>query len=153
MTAGWADREAIRALLRTQRLGALSTQGAGQPYASLVAFAATGDFRHVLFATSRSTRKYGNLAADPRAALLLDDRSEGRGALGAGTAATATGRAEEVPPGDREACRGTYLARHPHLADFVADPGCALLRMRVEEWVLVRRFQEVVRVPGDLPEE
>lgn len=150
MSTGESEQSAVRELLRTERLGVLSTQGGGQPYASLVAFAVTEDFRHLLFATSRSTRKYRNLEADSRVALLVDDRSRGLGDLGAAAAATATGRAEEVPGPEREACRRAYLARHPHLAEFVADPGCALLRLRVEGWVLVRRFQEVAHLPPEL---
>lgn len=150
MTAGEADRGAVRRLLENQRLGVLSTQGGGQPYASLVAFAPSEDGRFLLFATPRATLKFRNLATDPRAAVLVDDRNEGRGALGAAAAATATGRTEEVPEAERESFRHAYLARHPHLAAFLGDPDCALLRLRVEAWTLVRQFQEVSHLPGAL---
>jgi hypothetical protein len=46
-----------------------------QPYASLMAFAATDDLKRLLFATERNTRKYANLVSNPRAALLVDNRS------------------------------------------------------------------------------
>lgn len=150
MTAGEADREAVRRLLESQRLGVLCTQGGGQPHASLVAFAPGDDGRSLLFATPRATLKFRNLAADPRAAILVDDRNEGRGPLGAAAAATAAGRTEEVPEAEREAFRRAYLARHPHLAAFLDDPECALLRLRVEAWTLVRQFQQVAHLPGEL---
>jgi nitroimidazol reductase NimA-like FMN-containing flavoprotein (pyridoxamine 5'-phosphate oxidase superfamily) len=150
VTAGEADRVAVRRLLDHQRLGVLSTQGGGQAYASLIAFAPSDDGRFLLFATPRATLKFRNLAADPRAAVLLDDRNEGQGALGAAAAVTATGRAEEVPDAERESSRRAYLARHPHLAGFLNDPGCALMRLRVEAWTLVRQFQEVSHLPGEL---
>jgi nitroimidazol reductase NimA-like FMN-containing flavoprotein (pyridoxamine 5'-phosphate oxidase superfamily) len=65
----------LEALLRTQQLGVLSTQYKGQPYASLVAFAATEDAKYLLFATTRSTRKYANMESDSRVAMLIDSRS------------------------------------------------------------------------------
>lgn len=150
MTPGDPEKDTVRRLLGTQRLGVLSTQGGGQPYASLIAFAPTEDGRCLLFATPRNTLKFRNLAADPRAALLIDDRTEGRGSLGAAGAATATGRAQEVPEAEGESSRRAYLARHPHLAAFLDDPGCALLRLRVEAWILVRQFQDVSHLSGEL---
>jgi heme iron utilization protein len=67
--------ETLRALFRTQRLAVLSTQGSGQPYASLVAFVASDDLQYLYFATARTTRKYHHLDVDPRVAMLMDNRS------------------------------------------------------------------------------
>ena len=46
----------------------------GQPYCNLIAIAATGDFGHLVFATTRATRKYADLMADSRVAVLVDNR-------------------------------------------------------------------------------
>jgi len=64
---GLRVRELLEGLFAGQRLAVLATQGEGQPYGSLVAFSAAPDLRRLVFATARSTRKYVNLRADPRA--------------------------------------------------------------------------------------
>ncbi|MDO8834221.1 MAG: pyridoxamine 5'-phosphate oxidase family protein, partial [Vicinamibacterales bacterium] len=48
----------IRRLLDGQRYGVLCTQGQGQPYGSLVAYATTPDLDSAVFATQKATRKY-----------------------------------------------------------------------------------------------
>ncbi len=136
-------KESLRNLLATQRLAVLATQSQGQPYGSLVSFASTRDSREILFATSRATRKYANLKADPRVALVIDNRSNRESDFQEAMAATATGRAEEVPDAERADLLRVYLAKHPYLADFVAAPTCAFLRVRVETYYLVSRFQQV----------
>ena len=45
-----------------------------------------------------------------------------------------------APPSD---CRAFCLARHPALQAFAASPTCALIRIRIKSYVVVRRFQEV----------
>jgi len=145
-------RSALQALLRSQPLGVLSTQGGGQPYASLVAFAEGPRAGELLFATGRATRKYANLRADRRVALLVDNRSNRESDFGEAVAVTAVGFAEELRGGDREQAQAPYLAKHPALREFLASPGCALMRLRVQSYVVVRRFQEVIRLdPGGTP--
>ena len=39
-----------------------------------------------------------------------------------------------------------YLARHPHLEEFVTSPSCALLRVSVASYYLVSHFQEVMEL-------
>jgi nitroimidazol reductase NimA-like FMN-containing flavoprotein (pyridoxamine 5'-phosphate oxidase superfamily) len=138
-------RTAIRDLLTTQRLAVLATQNHGQPYTHLVTVAADPEQHHVLFPTLRATRKYHNLVTDPRVALLWDTRAGAR--QGAEEMALAAlGTAAEVTGADREPLLQFYLARHPHLADFVHRPDCALVQVRVQRYQLVTRFQDVVEL-------
>jgi len=138
---------ALRDLLASQPLGVLSTHGDMGPHASLVAFVPSDDLREILFATPRSTRKFTHLTSNAHAAFLVDNRSNKPADFHSATAATARGTVEEIPNEDKEAFLGPYLARHPHLADFVRAPTCALMRLRVESYSVVRRFQEVVDIP------
>ena len=137
----------IRDILAAQRFGVLSTHAAGQPYASLVAFSATEDLQQVLFCTPRATHKYANLSRDPRAAMLFHTSRNAADDCTEAMSVTATGTTIEVPEGRREADATLFLTRHPGLADFVADPQSALLALEVSEYHLVRRFQDVVRLP------
>lgn len=137
-------------LLRSQKLAVLSTHYNGQPYASLMVFAVTDDLKQILFATTRATRKYDNIAHDSRVALLVDSRTNLNADIHGAIAVTAMGRAEEVSADEKEAVLKVYLARHPHLSDFVRSPTCALLSLKVETYYMVSKFQKVVelRLPG-----
>ncbi|MBN1346289.1 MAG: pyridoxamine 5'-phosphate oxidase family protein [Phycisphaerae bacterium] len=136
----------LRALLESQRLAVLSTHDKGAPYASLVAFASTPDVRHLIFATSRSTRKYRNLSDDGRAAMLIDNRSNMESDFHTAAAVTATGTARELEGPERDEFGTIYTGRHPYLCDFLASPTCALFRLTVDTCYLVTRFQHVVEI-------
>ena len=134
----------LKDLFSSQKLAVLSTQSEGQPYASLVSFVATDDLKYLLFATGRATRKYANLTADSRAALLVDSRSNRDSDLHRAIAVTATGIVDEIQGPDRDRLVDLYLAKHPYLAEFVNSPSNALLRLKVETYVMVSRFQNVI---------
>jgi heme iron utilization protein len=139
-------RQRLRDLFENQQLAVLSTHNEGQAYASLVAFAAAEDLQELLFATARSTRKFGNLSAEPRVAMLIDSRTNRTADFREAVAVTATGVAGEVAESEREALQELYLQKHPHLVDFVTAPACALVRIRVDRYYLVSRFQNVVEL-------
>jgi nitroimidazol reductase NimA-like FMN-containing flavoprotein (pyridoxamine 5'-phosphate oxidase superfamily) len=133
-------------LLASQPLAVLATHSDAGPYASLVAFAATDDLRHLLFATTRATRKFANLTADSRVAFLVDNRSNQESDFHEAVAATIMGSAEEVRSADRERLLGVYLGKHPHLREFVTSPTCAFFSVEVRTYYVVTRFQEVVEL-------
>ena len=136
-------REILRELFASQKLAVLGTHQGGQPYGSLVAFAVSPDLKNLFFATTRATRKFANLQADSRVSMVLDNRSNRVIDFRKAVAATALGRAKEVRGEERKRLAKIYLAKHPHLKDFVASPTCALVRIRVEVYYLVWRFQNV----------
>jgi nitroimidazol reductase NimA-like FMN-containing flavoprotein (pyridoxamine 5'-phosphate oxidase superfamily) len=136
-------KQILNELFISQKLAVLGTHQAGQPYGSLVAFAATSDLRNLVFATTRATRKFANLRSDPRVSMVLDNRSNRVADFRKAVAATALGRAGEVRGKEREKLAGLYLVKHPHLKDFLNSPTCALVKMRVEVYYVVWRFQNV----------
>jgi hypothetical protein len=136
-------RELTRALLGGQPLAVLATHGPGGAHACLVAFAFTEDLAQLLLATPRATRKFENLGSDRRVALLVDNRRNRESDFREAAAATVFGFAEEVPEAEREPLLALYLQRHPHLKEFATSPATALLRVEVEKYSLVTRFQEV----------
>ena len=136
----------LRELLESQKLAVLATRTEGSPHGSLVSFAAAPDMKAILFATTRSTRKYVNLTREPHVTLVIDNRENAARDLHKAMALTVKGRAEEVPPEDLQGCLAVYLRKHPYLKGFVSSPTCALVRVRVETYSLVRRFQEVTEI-------
>jgi nitroimidazol reductase NimA-like FMN-containing flavoprotein (pyridoxamine 5'-phosphate oxidase superfamily) len=136
----------LRGLFASQRLAVLATQEKGNPYTNLVAFSSSKNLKELFFATTRSTRKYANIEAHPRAAMLIDNRSNQVNDFRQAMAVTATGKIEEVNKKRAKNILSAYLAKHPHLESFVVSPSCALLRLRVDVYYLVNRFQNVIEV-------
>lgn len=136
-------RDTIQRLLAAERLAVLATQCDGQPYTSLVTLAATDDLRVVLFPTLRRSTKYTHLTSDARVAILVDNRCDQAAGSPDALALTVIGVAREVPPQDAARLTQLYLRRHPHLRDFLQDPDCALVEVQVQQYRLVRQFQDV----------
>ena len=134
----------IGRLIKCQPYAVLCTQGQSRPYGSLVAFAASEDLKSIVFSTPVATRKYRLLSKCEHVALLVDNRSAHPHDLMRIEAVTATGSARVVAPSpDFDRWAGPLIDRHPHLADFVLDKSCALVRVAIERYFHVGRFQEV----------
>jgi heme iron utilization protein len=136
-------KEFLKDLFSSQRLAVLATQSRKQPYGSLVAFMATNDLKHLLFATTRATRKYDNISSNPRIAMVVDNRSNREADFPQAAAVTATGEVKETEGSERDRFQKLYLAKHPYLKEFVSSPTCALLKVEVETYYVVNRFQNV----------
>jgi uncharacterized protein YhbP (UPF0306 family) len=134
----------IRDLLASQPYAVLCTQGEGQPYGSVVAFAFSDDLRYAVFATPVATRKYRLLTECDHVALVIDDRATQSENLTEIQAVTVTGRAHEVGDEDEVDRWATLLVnRHPLLKSFVAARSCAVFRVDTVRFFHVSRFQEV----------
>ena len=127
----------VRTLLASQRFAVLSTQEKDHPYMNLVAFAETGDLRTIFFATTRATRKYGNITAKSGVALLVDNRSNEVADIREAMAVTVIGTACEAYESLRNSFDRVYLDKQPHMAEFLiltlhgSDQGrCGILHRR-----------------------
>jgi nitroimidazol reductase NimA-like FMN-containing flavoprotein (pyridoxamine 5'-phosphate oxidase superfamily) len=139
-------KEFLKDLFSSQRLAVLATQNKRQPYGNLVAFVAANDLKYLLFATTRGTRKYSNISDNPRVAMVIDNRSNQEADFHQAAAVTATGVVEEAEGPGKETLLKLYLSEHPYLKDFVSSPTCALLKMNVETYYVVREFQNVMKL-------
>lgn len=139
-------KNVLKDLFDSQPLAVLATQGDGQPYTNLVAFAFSRNLKSLFFATTQSTRKFANLSAEPRVSMLIDNRTNNPSDFRWAKAVTVTGKAEKIDKEKEVEITETYLGKHPHLKDFLGSPSCALIRIRVETYYLVTRFQEVMEI-------
>jgi len=139
-------RQRLKELFTTQNLAALSTHRAGQPYASLVAFHASDDLKHIYFVTPTTTRKFANLSADNRVAVLVNSSTNQAADFHRAISVTAVGKAEVVDGSDSEIIMVQYLAKHPHLEEFVRSPSCALVQVAVDSYYMVKNFQNVMEL-------
>jgi nitroimidazol reductase NimA-like FMN-containing flavoprotein (pyridoxamine 5'-phosphate oxidase superfamily) len=139
-----AVAECIQALVAEEPFAVLCTQGGGQPYGSVVAFAFSHDLTSFVFATPRATRKFRLLSQCERVALVVDNRGRFPEDLMKVGAVTVTGRAQQLEPGPQFEEWGRLLtARHPYLKPFVEAPSTALFRVDAVRFLHVTRFQEV----------
>jgi nitroimidazol reductase NimA-like FMN-containing flavoprotein (pyridoxamine 5'-phosphate oxidase superfamily) len=139
-------RNALEKLLQSQNLAVLATHNQGQPYTSLVAFAGSEDLKALYFVTGQATRKYANLMGDPRAAMMIDNRSNVPEDIANAMAATATGSVDIVSENESINLLSVYLQKHPHLAEFAKSPSTRLIRLNVFCYYVVNRFQNVVEL-------
>ena len=142
-------REKISSVFASQALAVLATQEDSRPYANLVAFAATEDLRILMFSTSRSTRKFSHILDSPQVALLIDNRTNSIRDFRDAVAITALGRAIMVKGAEKEQLSSVYLAKHPHLTDFISFPNQTLLKVEVSNYILVSHFQRVLELNID----
>ena len=136
----------LNGLLESQPLAVLATQSDAQPYTSLVAFVSSKDLKELYFATTRATRKYANILANPQVALLMDNRSNKPSDFRWAMAVTALGKAHELKGEKAKKAKTLYLAKHPELEGFLTSPTCALVGVEVRKYYLVTRFQDVIEV-------
>jgi nitroimidazol reductase NimA-like FMN-containing flavoprotein (pyridoxamine 5'-phosphate oxidase superfamily) len=134
----------LRTLLNGQAVGVLATHRGGQPYTSIMAFAASQDLARIYFTTGTATRKAGNLEADPRAAFLIDNRSNDWQDLHECLAVTALGsviRGEDSSKG-----RELLLNRHPAMDTYLRSPSFQIYCLQVRCFLIVDSFQHVVEL-------
>jgi nitroimidazol reductase NimA-like FMN-containing flavoprotein (pyridoxamine 5'-phosphate oxidase superfamily) len=133
-------------LFSNQRYAVLATQKAGQPYTNLVAFAAVEDGKRLIFVTPRATRKFTNIGEDPHVSMMIDNRENRASDINDAMAVSAIGVAEEVSGQEKEALLRLFLSKHPFLETFARSASCALMKISVEKYDIVREFQNVVEL-------
>jgi len=137
-------RDQIRALMVEQPYAVLCTQGGGQPYGSMIAFAANQELNTVIFATPIATRKFRLISECARIALVVDSRTSSPNDFSSIHAVTATGRAVSLDNGDAEDHWQKLLVdKHPLMRDFIRAPSTALIRIDILRYLHVTRLQEV----------
>lgn len=138
--------ERIKTLFNHETLAVLSTQKNGQPYASLVAFSAGSDLSHITFLTPSTTRKYDNLMAAPKVALLVNNSRNLAEDIYNAVSVTATGTAREVTGDEKKQILAPYLTRHPHMKAFASAPTTAVISVTINRYFMVSRFQNVIEI-------
>jgi len=133
----------LKDLLSGQNLGVLATMGEEYPYTSLVGFAVTDDLKSLVFATLKATRKYANLSKHPKISILINSGRNSAEDFRDAASVTVLGSASDAAGDERAALERIYLSKFPFLEDFIRDPACVLVKVHVEKFIVVTRFQDV----------
>ncbi len=110
--------ERVRTMLSGLGTGTLSTialDPAGYPYGTFVTYAMDG--ARPVFLISRIAEHTKNLAADPRASLLVHET--GKADPLANGRVTLVGRMERLARPDASSARAAFLAAHPYVESFI----------------------------------
>ena len=138
--------EQITTLFDSQMLAVLSTQSRNQPYASLVAFAASDNLEHIFFLTPNTTRKYENLITNPKVAILVNNSVNQADDIYNAVSVTGIGTATLVEASDKIQLSKLYLKKHPHLKGFSKAPTTAFICVVMTRYFMVNQFQNVVEI-------
>src|SRR6476659_7378557 len=132
-----------RSLLRRCRQGAVATlmAGSGDPYCSLVNVASHADGSPILL-ISRLALHTGNILADSRVSLMLDERAAGDPLEG--SRIMLAGRAEQAAGAEAAILRRRYLNAHPSAEAFVDFKDFSFFRIRPGTAHLVAGFGRIV---------
>ena len=133
----------IKELLDQQKLGVLATQGEKYPYNTLVAYAFSEDLRYIFFATRKHTRKYNNIMKHHHVSMLIDSRTNNVTDFEDAVALTVIAKMESTTLLEH---RGLYLNRFLHLKDFIEDPATTIMTLKIDKYIYVQRFQEVLEL-------
>jgi len=123
----------------------LCTQGEGQPYGSLIAYAFQDNLKKFFFATSKNTRKYKLLSKCSKVAIVIDSRCENQNEFMKIDVLTVTSEAVQISENEKDFETGINLLknRHPYLSKFLGSDYTVLFRLDVENFIYVNHFQEV----------
>jgi pyridoxine/pyridoxamine 5'-phosphate oxidase len=117
------NRAALIEFVRGRGLAVVATRTReGDPEAALVGITAT-DRGDLVFDTSRRSRKYANLQADQRVAVVIGWDDE--------LTVQIEGNADEPSGDDRQRCLEAYFAQHPDGRDRAKDPDITHIRIKV----------------------
>ncbi|HEY7669344.1 MAG TPA: DUF2470 domain-containing protein [Hyphomicrobium sp.] len=132
-----------RGMVRAALKGALATvhKASGHPYASLVLTATDGDGAPILL-ISKLALHTQNLAADPRASLLIDATGTEADPM-EGARLTLIGAAR---PTASPAARARFLARHPSAAGYADFPDFAFFKLEVASAHFIGGFGKIVDI-------
>ncbi|WP_338696419.1 MULTISPECIES: pyridoxamine 5'-phosphate oxidase family protein [unclassified Bradyrhizobium] len=132
-------RAEILTFLRKHRLAVVSTVNNGAPQAAVVGIAVSDDLE-IIFDTLTTSRKYQNLLADPRAALVIGWDAE--------QTAQVEGVADFPTGAELDACKQVYFAAWPDGPERETWPNIGYVRVR-PTWV---RFSDFGAVPARIEE-
>lgn len=137
-------KKEIKKLIFEQKIAILSTCNEGFPYANIIAFSCSDNLKEIIFVTPRATTKFSNLLSNPQAAILIDNRSNIDIDFYNTIAVTAIGKTDFIHTADdKEKYSSDYTLKYPNLKDFINSPDSAIVRLRVQRYIMVSNFQNV----------
>jgi nitroimidazol reductase NimA-like FMN-containing flavoprotein (pyridoxamine 5'-phosphate oxidase superfamily) len=126
----------MKALARDKDSCVLATISGSKPYCSLMAYVTNTDCTEIYMVTLRQTQKFQNLNANPAASLLIDTRDMSpRSTTRAMTVEGVYQRIKDL--GKEKRVRRKLESAHPHLKQFMGQPGAEIIRIKIKSFLLL----------------
>ncbi len=131
--------EKMKDIIRKNDLCVLATVSEGRPHCSLMSYVPDDEAVEIYMVSHRESMKYINLTRNPAASLLIDTREDEAGRKRSSIKAlTVRGEFRTVSdPEKKDVVRLRLLEKHPHLADFLNDPGAEIFCIRAKSFQLL----------------
>jgi len=132
-------RDKIIDILRSRDICVLATVSGNRPHCSLMAYSTDDKCGELYMLTLRDTEKFRNLKDNPGVSILIDTREDNRKDHRVqASALTVEGTAGEVTdPPDMRFIKAKLLADHPRLKELADLPDCAILRVKIDSFLLL----------------
>jgi len=136
--------ETMKSLVREKDTCVLATVHDNRPHCSLMSYVTDAQCTTIFMVTHRETKKYRNLTGNPSVSLLIDTREGGPGADRSTTKAlTVAGDFQRLrDPALVSYVRGTLLAKHPHLREFLYDPDAEVFAVKIKSFQLLEGIKD-----------
>jgi general stress protein 26 len=131
--------EKMKGLVKGNDLCVLATVSEGKPHCSLMSYISDEEGREIYLISHKKTKKYNNLMQNPTVSLLIDSREEEKGQRRIYIKAlTVSGEFQTInDPVKKGLIREKFLKRHPHLIDFLNDPGAEIFSIKIKSFQLL----------------
>jgi len=131
--------EKMKDIVLGNDLCVLATVADGEPHCSLMSYIPDEEGGEIYMISCRETKKYSNLMKNPTVSLLIDTREEEKGQRRLYMKAlTVSGEFQTINnPEKKDLIRANFLKRHPHLTDFLNDPGAEIFSIKIKSFQLL----------------
>jgi len=129
----------MKDIVKANDLCVLATVSEGEPHCSLMFYISDEEEYEIYLISHKQTKKYANLMENPTVSLLIDTREEEIGQRRVYIKAlTVRGEFQTIKdPDKKDIIRVKFLERHPHLADFLNDPGAEIFSIKIKSFQLL----------------
>jgi len=131
--------EKMKDIVKRNDLCVLATVSEGKPHCSLMSYISDEEGHEIYLISHKQTKKYVNLMENPTVSLLIDTREEEKGQRrNYIKALTVSGEFQAINDlRKKDLIRARFLKRHPHLTDFLNDPGAEIFSIKIKSFQLL----------------
>lgn len=126
----------LETILRQNSLCVLCTKAAGSPYCSLMTYLPSDDLRVLYLISTRESRKFKNLLANPRVSVLVDSRQYPTAGANI-VSVTFTGLFQPLADAEAERVKTAFAREHPELTEILNHPDSVIFAVKLTSYLLL----------------
>jgi nitroimidazol reductase NimA-like FMN-containing flavoprotein (pyridoxamine 5'-phosphate oxidase superfamily) len=126
----------LETLLRDNSLCVLCTEAAGNPYCSLMTYLLSDDLGTLYLVSTRESRKFKNLLANPRVSVLVDSRQHPTGEANI-VSVTFAGLFQPLTDAEVPPIKTAFAGKHPELTEILNHPDSVIFAIKLTAYLLL----------------